>query len=55
MKNEYRKLTIEAAVTGWIITQKGKPAEIFTRWEAVISRLKQELTSGGERKEAQNG
>ena len=46
--NGYNKVTVEAATTGWILQQAGKPAEIFTRWEALVSRLEYLLTSKGE-------
>jgi hypothetical protein len=46
-KGIYEKVTVEAAVTGWILRRVNRPAEIFTRWEALTSRLKHLLTSDG--------
>lgn len=43
--DEYPTLTVEAARSGWIVKQDGKPAEIFVRWEALIAYLKAQLTS----------
>lgn len=45
MKAEYATLTIQAAVTGWIVTEKGKPVQVFVRWEAAVNYLKSRLTS----------
>lgn len=47
-KEQYKTLTVEAAKTGWIIRESGKPAEIFIRWEAVVKKLELELTSKGD-------
>ena len=44
---KYNYLTIEAAVSGWIVKQQGKPTEVFTQWEEVIKRLERELTNKG--------
>jgi hypothetical protein len=44
-KEQFKILTIEAAKTGWIIREKGEPAEIFHIWPQVIRKLEQELTS----------
>lgn len=47
-KNEqYKTLTVEAATTGWIVREVGKPAEIFTRWDSLVRKLEQELTTKG--------
>ena len=46
---EYITLTIEAARTGWIVKEKGKPAEIFTRWEHAVSYMAERLTSKGDK------
>lgn len=48
MKAKYKTLTVEAAKTGWIVREKGKPAEIFIRWEAFVKKLEMELTSKGD-------
>jgi len=47
-KATYNKLTIEAARTGWIVKQQGKPAEVFVRWENVVKHLENQLTSKGD-------
>lgn len=44
----YKTITVEAAKTGWIVREKGRPAEIFTRWEKVVAKLEMELTSKGD-------
>ena len=49
-KSGYKTLTVEAAVTGWIVREKGKPPEVFHRWHDVVKKLAKELTSGGESK-----
>jgi len=43
--SNYKTLTIEAATTGWIIRESGKPAEIFHIWSQVIRKLETELTN----------
>jgi len=47
-KEQYKTLTVEAAKTGWIVREKGKPAEVFVRWERVVAKLEAELTSKGD-------
>ena len=47
-KEQYKTMTVEAAKTGWIVREKGKPAEIFTRWDWVVKKLEMELTSKGD-------
>ena len=47
-KTDYRKVTVSSCVGGWVVTQKGKPDQIYVRWEGVIIRLKEELTSYGD-------
>jgi len=47
-KEQYKTLTVEAAKTGWIVREDGKPAEIFIRWEAVVKKMEIELTSKGD-------
>lgn len=42
---DYRTVTIEAACGGWVVKQKGRPAEVFVRWDALIRRLGRELTN----------
>lgn len=49
-KDQYKTLTVEAAKTGWIVREAGKPAEIFVRWEALVSKLAAELSSKGDGK-----
>ena len=44
----YDTVTVQAAITGWVLTRKGYPTEIFTRWEALVSRLQYLLTSKGD-------
>lgn len=44
----YKTITVEAAKTGWIVREKGRPTEIFTRWEKVVAKLEMELTSKGD-------
>jgi hypothetical protein len=51
-KEQYKTLTVEAAKTGWIVRENGKPAEIFIRWEHVVKKLEMELTSKGDGAEA---
>jgi len=41
----FKTITVEAAKTGWIVREKGQPAEIFHRWEAVVNKLEKELTT----------
>lgn len=48
-KNEYNTITIEAARTGWIVKEHGKPAEVFIRWSALIEHIEQRLTSVGDK------
>lgn len=47
-KVEYKTLTVEAAKKGWIVREKGEPAEIFYIWRQVIDKLEQKLTSAGD-------
>lgn len=45
----YSCVTVEAAKGGWIVREKGKPAEVISHWDRVVRRLKEILTtSGGE-------
>lgn len=44
-KEQYQTITVEAAKTGWIVRVKGKPAEIFIRWDQVVKKLEAELTT----------
>ena len=44
-KPEYKTLIVEAATTGWIVREKGKPAQIFVNWDNFVGKLKHELTS----------
>jgi len=46
-KDHYKTLTVEAAISGWIVREAGKPAEIFVRWESFVQKLEKELTSKG--------
>jgi hypothetical protein len=43
IKAEFKKLSVEAARTGWIVRETGKPAEIFIRWDALVSYLASQL------------
>jgi hypothetical protein len=47
-KCQYKTLTVTAAIHGWIVKEHGKPDEVFMRWESVVIRLKNELTSSGD-------
>ena len=42
---EFKTITVEAAKQGWIVREQGKPAEVFVRWESVVNKLKNELTT----------
>ena len=44
-KAAYRTVTVQAAVSGWIVTVKGQTPRVFYRWEMVERMLKEELTS----------
>ena len=44
-KVKYNKVIVEAGKNGWFVKQTGKPCEIFVRWESLIKRLEEELTS----------
>lgn len=46
-KTEYNTVTVEAARTGWIVKETGKPAEVFIRWDALLRHLESRLTSKG--------
>jgi hypothetical protein len=46
-KDEYKTLTVEAAISGWIVRETGRPAEIFVRWESFVLKLEHELTNKG--------
>jgi hypothetical protein len=41
----YKTITVEAAITGWIVREAGKPAEVFVRWDSVIKKLEKELVT----------
>lgn len=45
----FKTITVEAARTGWIVREKGQPAEIFHRWDAVVRKLEKELTTNPKR------
>lgn len=47
-KEIYKTITVEAAKNAWIVREKGRPAEVFTRWESVVKKLEAELTSKGD-------
>lgn len=47
-KDQYKTLTVEAAKTGWIVREPGKPAEIFIRWDDLVRKLELKLTSKGD-------
>lgn len=42
-KPEYNTVTIEAAVNAWILREKGRPVEVFHRWDLLTNRLKERL------------
>lgn len=44
-KVKYNKVIVEAGKNGWFVKQTGKPCEIFVRWESLIKRLEEELTT----------
>ena len=46
-KAEYNTLTIEAAESGWIVKEKGKPTKVFFRWESLTVYLADRLTTKG--------
>ena len=48
-KTRYNIITIEAAESGWIVRQAGKPhAKVFLIWARVVELLEAELTSKGD-------
>ena len=47
MSKEYEKITIEAAVSGWVVTISGEPKQVFYAWPAVVRLLEYRLTSNG--------
>ena len=47
-KAKYKTLTVEAALTGWIVREQGQPPEVFHRWGSVVAKLEKELTTGVE-------
>lgn len=50
-KTKYNTLMIQACVGGWLVVQKGKPNQVYVRWDSLLDRLKMELTSSGDKKE----
>ena len=48
-KGIYNTVTIQAAIGGWIVKTHGKPHEVFSRWESVVNKIKNELTSAGDK------
>jgi hypothetical protein len=48
-KPEHNIITIEAARTGWIIKEMGRPAEVFIRWDALVEYIATRLTSEGDK------
>lgn len=45
MNPKYNSVKVNAAVSGWVLQQKGKPDEIFVRWESLVKRLEELLMS----------
>jgi hypothetical protein len=43
--NVYHVLTIEAARTGWIVKESGRPAEVFVRWDTLVRYIESRLTT----------
>ena len=41
----YSTVTIEAARTSWIVKEKGRPAEVFVRWESLVEYLETRLAT----------
>ena len=52
---KYKTLTVEAAKTGWVVREKGKPTELFIRWDQLVRKLEVELTSKTENEKAGRG
>jgi hypothetical protein len=50
-KIEYSTITIEAARTGWIVKERGKPAEVFVRWESMVKYIETRLSTKGNEQE----
>lgn len=52
MKEEikYNEVTVQAAVSGWILKAKGQPPQVFVRWEALVNAIELLLTSKGDTK-----
>lgn len=48
---EYNTVTIETALTGWVVREKGRPTELFIRWESLVNHLAKRLTSKGDKGE----
>ena len=44
-KSQYSKVTVEAARTGWIVKENGRPAEVFVRWESLVQYLETRLAT----------
>lgn len=44
-KDQYRTVTIQAAKNGWIVMQTGRITEVYIRWDELVKRIKDELTS----------
>jgi hypothetical protein len=44
----YAKVTIKAAVGGWIVEEDKKPTQVYSFWDHVIRRLENSLTSKGD-------
>ena len=47
-KPEYNTVSVEAARTGWIVREQGRPAEVFIRWDALLRYIETRLTSKGD-------
>lgn len=41
----YKTVTVQAAVSGWVVNEGSNPPEVFVRWDAVLRRLEELLTN----------
>lgn len=46
---QYLKLQVEAAETGWVVTQDGKKPEVFIKWKHVVRYLASQLSNKQEK------
>lgn len=45
---KYNEITVQAAVSGWILKVKGQPPQVFVRWDSLVSAIELLLTSKGD-------